>query len=187
MAGGQARDREVGDPDRQLVADDDDVAGRRSGPGIRHRLLHALDDLRVRLAPAGDLGPARGAASSSGFSERAAHALALEDVRRLDDALVDHRLDAEQLGERLRRLARALQRRGDESADRAAEAVHVLRRLPRHPAAVGAQPVAREPPVEHAAGVVDLSVAHEMKAVGGHPPSLRGATWSGRDLGARGR
>ncbi len=55
-----------------------------------------------------------------------------------------------------------------------AEPVHVLCGLLGHAASVCAQPVPREPPVEHAAGVVNLSVAHEMKAVGGHLPSLRG-------------
>ena len=41
--------------------------------------------------------------------------------------------------------------------------------------AVDAQTEAGESPVEHAAGIVDLPMAHEMEAIGGHPTSLRGA------------
>ena len=49
----------------------------------------------------------------------------------------------------------------------------MLGRLTRHTATVDAQAESGEPTVEHATGVVDLSVAHEMKAVGGHDASLR--------------
>ena len=63
------------------------------------------------------------------------------------------------------------QTRADE---RPVETVHVLGGLTRHPVSVSAQPEARKATVEHTAGVVDLSVAHEMKAIGGHPDSLRG-------------
>ena len=83
--------------------------------------------------------------------------------------------ESEDLGERLRRLLRALQGRADERGERAIEALHVLGGLARHPVSVGAESETRKSAVEHTAGVVDLSVAHEMKAVGGHPHSLRGA------------
>ena len=105
--------------------------------------------------------------------ERAHHAASFEDVGRLDHALIDHRFQTEVLGERLRRLTGALQRRDHKSGDRPVEPSHVVGRLSRHAAPVLAQSEARETAIQHAAGVVDLSVAHEMKAVGGHPNSLR--------------
>jgi len=105
--------------------------------------------------------------------QRPHHPTALEDVGRLDDPLVDDGLDPEELDERLRGLARALQRRDDERRERPIEAPDELGGLAGHAPPVCAQPEARETPVEHAAGVVDLSVAHEMEAIGGHPTSLR--------------
>ena len=105
---------------------------------------------------------------AEGIEQRPLHAAPLEDVGRLDDALVDHRLKAEELGERLGRLLRALQRRADEGRDGPLEGAHILGGLARHPAAVHAESEPFESPVEHARRIVDLSVAHEMKAVGRH-------------------
>ena len=88
--------------------------------------------------------------------------LALEHVDGLDHALVDGRLVPEELRERLRRLARALERRADERRDGPPDVLDVQRRGGGHPVSLIAQDVTRQPAVEHAAGVVNLPVAHEM-------------------------
>ena len=54
------------------------------------------------------------------------------------------------------------------------DAAGIVARLARHPVPVSTQPEAGKPAVEHTARIVDLSVAHEMEAIGGHPDSLRG-------------
>jgi len=165
-------DGEVGDPDGQLMGDDDHVAATGAGPGIRHRRTHAGDDLGIRLAPARD-GRMQEVVPVERVRHGELHPLALEDVGGLDHAVIDDGLDSEELDEGLRGLARALQRRAHQGSDRTLQALHILGGLPRHPSSVHAQPELGESPVEHAVGVVDLPMAHEMEAIGGHRSSLR--------------
>ena len=94
----------MGDPDRELVRHDDDIPAVDRLPRLGHRLVHARDDVVVGLAPAGQRRAAQ-VPPVPGVEERAHHAPALEDVGRLDDALVDDGLEAEELGERLGGLA----------------------------------------------------------------------------------
>ncbi len=179
MTQGLPRDREVRDPDRKLVRDEDDIPRGGAVPRIRHRRPHPRDDVEVRFAPARH-GRAREVAPVERVDQSAAHDAPLEDVGRLDDPLVDEGIESEQLREGFGRLPRALQRRAHEGPDGTPLGVHGLRRGPSHAPTRGAQREPRQPAVEDATGVVHLPMAHEMEAVGGHSPSLRaGSLWGG--------
>jgi hypothetical protein len=66
------------------------------------------------------------------------------------------------------------------SADTGRPSPQELRGRPGHGAAVVAQAEVRQSPVEHALGVVNLAMAHEVEAIGGHTFSLRGSPlWTG--------
>ena len=107
------------------------------------------------------------------IGEGAPHPSPLEDVGRLDDALVDVGVDAEGLLERLGRLPSALEGRDDERTDRPLEPVDVFGGLTRHATPVDAHPETGETAVEHATRIVHLAMTDEVDTVGRHPPSLR--------------
>src|SRR5690606_19607677 len=68
----------------------------------------------------------------------------------------------------------------DEGGHRPVCAPQMIGRRTGHAPSELAQSVPREPPVQHALGVVNLPMAHEMEAVGGHRSSLRRRVlWTG--------
>ncbi len=99
----------------------------------------------------------------AGLAQRAvpdAEGLALEDVLRLQQPRVGRQVQAVDLGDRLRRLLRALQRGGHHVGD--VPALEVLGDPVRHlPAQLG-EVVAVTAPVEHTLRVVHLTVAHQV-------------------------
>ncbi len=107
------------------------------------------------------------------IAQRAPHPLAFEDVGRLEDAGIDHGGQPEQFRDGSRGLSCTLERRRNQRADRTSLRLEVLGGRAGHTATVVAQMEAGKPPVEHAVGVMDLPVSHEMEAGSRHPFSLR--------------
>jgi len=155
------------------VGDDDDIAVVGLAPGIRHRRIHAGDNLRVGLAPAGHRGTSE-VAPVQRVHEGPLHPLAFEDIGRLDDPFVGRGTQAEPVDEGLRRFLGALERGDDECGQWALEPTDPGCSLLGHLPPVFAQAVPGEPSVQDPIRVEDLPVTHEMDTVSGHVPSLRG-------------
>src|SRR5699024_3208791 len=163
-----------GEPDRQLVRDEHDLAALDGPAGVVDRRAHAGGLLDVRLTPGraprvDQAGPVlRATQRAVADAER----LALEVVGGLDEALVGPELELERTGDRGGGLLRALQRRGGYAGD-VVVALSEERRDPLgHGVAELGQVVAGDPSVEDSVRVVDLAVPHQVNSGHGHGTSV---------------
>ena len=157
-------------PDRQLVADQHDVAVVNRRPGVFDGCEHPIGDPLERFTPArtkrvDQVGPVAGLAECPAG---ATHRAALKVVGRLDDALIGVDRKPEARGNRLRRFLHALQGGGDEAADRAPALLQVEGCGFSHFHAKIGESIVRQASIKHAFGIEHFSVTDKMHLASYH-------------------